>query len=85
MTAFDTAWGLMEKSIAQEISQAINNGIYSQADYTHENADKFQRFLRRKYNDDTIIVEYIEDDQAFYIDMKGTTFKFDSEGDLTWQ
>jgi hypothetical protein len=85
MTAFDTAWDLISKSITQEISEAINNGIYSQEDYTHENADKFQRFLRRKYNDDNIIVEYIESDEAFYIAIKGKTFKFDSGGDLTWQ
>lgn len=69
----------------REISLAINNGIYDESDYTTENADIFQRFLRRKYNDSDIVVEYIEDDKAFYIDIKGTTYKFDIDGDITEQ
>jgi len=77
--------GILKNTLMREISLAINNGIYDESDYTTENADIFQRFLRRKYNDSDIVVEYIEDDKAFYIDIKGTTYKFDIDGDITEQ
>ena len=74
---------ILKNKIMDEIEIAINNGIYDESDYTTENADTFQRFLRRKYNDDNIVVEYIEDDKAFYIDFKGITYKFDINGKFT--
>jgi len=74
---------ILKDSVMEEISVAINNGIYDESSYTTENADTFQRFLRRKYNDDDIVVEYIEDDKAFYIDIKGVTYKFDINGKFT--
>tara|TARA_R100000951_G_C2498904_1_gene136816 strand:+ start:193 stop:438 length:246 start_codon:yes stop_codon:yes gene_type:complete len=78
------SWQIILKgSVMEEISVAINNGIHDESSYTTENADTFQRFLRRKYNDDDIVVEYIEDDKAFYIDIKGVTYKFDINGKFT--
>ena len=74
---------ILKDSVMEEISVAINNGIHDESDYTTENADTFQRFLRRKYNDNDIIVEYIEDDKAFYIDIKGVTYKFDINSKFT--
>ena len=74
---------ILKDSVMEEISVAINNGIHDESSYTTENADTFQRFLRRKYNDDDIVVEYIEDDKAFYIDIKGVTYKFDINGKFT--
>ena len=74
---------ILKNKVMDEIEQAINNGIHNESDYTTENADTFQRFLRRKYNDDDIVVEYIEDDKAFYIDIKGVTYKFDINGKFT--
>tara|TARA_R110002167_G_scaffold270855_1_gene477404 strand:+ start:39 stop:284 length:246 start_codon:yes stop_codon:yes gene_type:complete len=74
---------ILKDSVMDEISLAINNGIYNESDYTTENADIFQRFLRRKYKDNDIVVEYIEDDEAFYLDIKGITYKFDISGNFT--
>ena len=52
------------------------------SDYNVENAERFQRFLRRKYNDETIEVEYVEDDEMYFIDIKGETYRFDNRGRL---
>tara|TARA_R100000951_G_scaffold116426_2_gene128195 strand:+ start:4774 stop:5022 length:249 start_codon:yes stop_codon:yes gene_type:complete len=74
---------ILKNKVMDEIEQAINNGIHNESDYTTENADTFQRFLRRKYNDNNIVVEYIEDDEAFYIDINGVAYKFDIDGRFT--
>ena len=74
---------ILKDKIMDEIELAINNGIYDETDYTTKNADTFQKFLRRKYNDNNIVVEYMEEDKAFYIDVKGITYKFDINGKFT--
>jgi len=82
MTAFEMAWVVVKSDIEREIDIAINNGIFDMSDYNVENAERFQRFLRRKYNDETIEVEYVEDDEMYFIDIKGETYRFDNRGRL---
>tara|TARA_S200002703_G_scaffold39544_1_gene34625 strand:- start:46 stop:285 length:240 start_codon:yes stop_codon:yes gene_type:complete len=76
------SWQVILKD-ASQIEVAINNGIHDKSDYSSETANKFERFLQKKYNDKNIVVEYIEDDKAFYIDFKNNTYKFDMDGKFT--
>jgi hypothetical protein len=88
---------ILKKEISsKDLDQVVNLEILNISDFTHRKAGKLESLLQRKFNNDGIEVDLVEDDRCFYISLFNTdewgdyddedkiaTYKFDYDGNFS--
>lgn len=88
---------ILKKEISsKDLEQTVNLEIYNISDYTHRKGSRLESLLQRKFNNDGIEVDLVEEDRCFYISLFNTdewgdyddkdkiaTYKFDYDGNFS--